>query len=284
MIAFPARAQERVPSAPEWLTEVAKDVRLGARLEGGIFHGRLSIAPLEERGLRYLGRPVQSELSPATSPIYGASVGLRWDGGAELFGVYRLNSGLEPKTHLRFQDDERAIPSEYDVRQWTFRAQYFLFERVGFGVLYRGEQELLGRVASFEISGEDIPTVFSGSSTRRSVSLYVPARFPLAKQMRLLAQIGATVYGTGDESYNTSFTYYQDPERPAEIFPVPPENENASIRVESADLAHQFVQIGVEHSLSAITSRLLLTAEHVSIGEVSEEWRGGVRVQVGLPF
>lgn len=285
VLALPARAQNRSPGPPEWLVEAVDDVQLGVRLEGGFLHSRLSIAPLEERGLRYLDRPVSSEISPVTTPVYGVGVGLRLGNRAELFGAYRLNEGLGPEAALQFQSGGRAIPSEYDVRQWEIRAQYFILDNAGFGAIYRDEYMSLDRVASFTIAGEEISdNIFSVSSERRSLSLYVPAHFQLGDRATVFGRLGASIYGRSDDGYGTRFTFYQDPEQPGTIHPVPPNDENAFIDVGSTDLSRQFARLGIEHPFFGLPWRFFLTGERVSVGDTAKDWRGGAHLQVGLPF
>jgi hypothetical protein len=281
----PAGAQDQPPSAPHWVAEFADDVRLGVRVEGGVLHSRLSIAPLEERGLRYLNRPVDSEIAPVTTPLYGVSAGLRWEERAELLAAYRLNNGVTSEAALQFQSGERAIPSAYDVRQWEVRMHYFVLDNVGVGLLYHGEQGLLDRVRSFTIMETEVTAnIFSVSSRRRSLSLYVPVRVPLGNQTTFFGQIGGSIYGMSDDIYTTRFTFYQDPDTPDEIFPVPPNDENAFIEVGRVNLNRQFLRLGLERPFYGVTARLFFLARRVSVGEVSEEWRVGARVQIGLPF
>lgn len=281
----PGHAQGRAPEAPDWLRGVGEEVRLGVGFEAGLFHSRLSIAPIENRNLRYLSRPVASELSPVTTPVYGANAGLRWKETVAIAVAFRLNSGMAPYANLRFQSGARAIPSMYTVRQWEVRAEFFFQENVGGGLLYRNEREGLERVSSFTIAGHDITAnIFFASSERQSLSLYVPLRAEMGGATGLFGRIGLSVVGRSDESYSTGFTRYQDPDRPDEIFPVPPTNDSPFIDLDAISLGRQFARLGIRHRRYGMTWRLALHGERISVDDVSKEFRGGARFEVGLPF
>ena len=283
VLALPARAQDQPsPGPPEALVELVEDVRLGVRISGGFFHSNLSVAPIGERGLRFLGRPVSSEFS-FTTPVYGVSAGLR-AGRIELFGAYRTNMGLRPENGLRLQSGATAVPATYKTRQWKIRGQYFVFDNVGLGVVYRDDLTALRQVFPSMIAGEEVSRgLFSGSSNRQTLSLFVPARLRLGDQTTLFGKVGASVYGTGRDYYSSTFSGLQKDPRGRGLY-VPPGAPLPPVSVKDADVNRQFARLGIEHPFFGMTWRFMLRAERVSVGDVSEEWRGGVRLQVGLPF
>lgn len=281
-LAATAPAQAQSNGGPSEATlEILEDVRLSARFEAAASRWTQNIEPIEERASSYVGRPVRSEIA-YTVPTYGASVGLGFR-GAEVFVTYRTNAGLRPDAALRFSGGGLALPLEPSFVEKEAHAQYLIADWIGVGAQYSDRRMVVEPVLPATVDGKEVTnlSVFGERLERTTFSLYVPMRAELSGGLALLAEVGASVYGRADDHYDTAFEVFQDDPR------IPDEGadlESTGIDAEGHSMNAQFAEVGVEYPVLGLPVRATVQVERVSVPDVSDELRGGLGIQVGLPF
>lgn len=270
------------PGPPDWLVEAANQVQLGVRVEGGFMHARLRVDYIERRQLQFLKQRISPDLA-FTGPLYGVSAALRTD-RIEVRGAFRTNEGLQAEGGLHWSDGSMAIPTWYKTRRWRVQAHYFFHDNVGVGVAYRDAFTSITQVYNARTSSgaELAGGLFGGQHSQQSIALFVPGRYEVGPDLMLFGRIGLSVYGTGRNWYGTRFVSYQEqadiPDR--ELAP----REDRGFGPLPGAPSHQFLRVGVERALQRLAARLSLRAERLRVGRETTEWRGGVRLELGLPF
>lgn len=273
------------PEPPDFLEEIT----LTARFHFGAQNIRQTLRPIARENLQFLDRPVDPTIRYRAAPYYGVSAGLRFR-GAELFGMLRTDGGFYPKGTFTGTGGREMFHAESVALQGGARLQYFILEHIGAGLKYRESNITVSAYSAHKVDEGERPVVYKTLLYRskrryRALSLYVPLRYAVGPQLSLDGRIGlALTVQPMRVSYDLSYApLKRAPEGEDRKFDYDPTFKGQT-QFNTQKMNLQFGEIGLTYRGLGLPLRLAFEVERIGAPRISELWKTGFNLRLGLPF
>jgi hypothetical protein len=276
---LPISAAAQSSEAPGFLQEI----KLTARLHAGGQRIAQTIRPIEREQLQFLGQPVHPTVH-YRSPQYGVSAGLRFR-GAGLFGMLSTNGGFYPDIPFTGAGGQAIFFGEPVAWTMSARGEYFLTDYLGVGIKIEERDETLDQRRPTLPDKSIRVGILSGRRHYRALSVYIPLQFDINEQLSVDGHAGVGLVANGRERYHLSFARVEkvtyeygwglDYDR---------EYEGSTSFEAETHVSLQFGEVGLTYSGLGLPLRLAAHVRRLSVPRMSQIWKTGLDLRLGLPF